>query len=1183
MFEQVDPKVDFNKLEQEVLEYWRRSSTFQKVQELRKDGKPFVFFEGPPTANAAPGFHHVETRAFKDLIPRYQTMRGRRVDRKAGWDTHGLPVELQVEKKLGLKNKKEIEAYGIAKFNEECRKDVWSFKEAWEKLTERIGFWLDLEQPYITYENSYIESVWAILKHVSTQKDPLGRPMLYLGHKVVPYCTRCGTALSSHEVAQGYKNVTDQSVYVKFKIKNLKLKIPADKPAYILAWTTTPWTLPGNVALAIGRDIDYAVVEANKEVYILANDRLDFLRSTSYDLKSTLKGSDLVGLQYEPLFPNVIDDNGKAFRIYEADFVNTEDGTGVVHTAVMYGEDDYNLGVQVGLPTEHTVGEDGRFLSHVTEDLAGRYVKAAETEKMIIDSLRSRGLLLKSEPHAHDYPFCWRCDTALLYYARDSWFIRMSALRDEMIKRNNSVNWEPKSIKEGRMGEWLENAKDWAISRERYWGTPLPFWQCEEGHLTVVDSLQAPSVADREFYVMRHGESEKNVRAINSSAPERTPYHLTETGRAQAEKAAEQLENTHIDLIITSDLVRAKETAQIVHEQTGAEIIVDARLNDVGVGIFNDRPDEEYFQFLGGYPSIALLTKRPEGGENLDDVRARTVTAVREVLRAHPNKSILFISHADPLYSLETSLENLWGEEIIHDKNWQRCVKPGELRQLTMPNWPFNEKGEVDIHRPYIDDIEIQCEHCGKVAKRVKEVADVWLDSGSMPFAQVGYPQGAGSVEEFGVHYPADYISEAIDQTRGWFYTLLAVATLMGKEAPYKNVICLGHVLDEHGKKMSKSKGNIVDPWQLIEKYGADAVRFYFYSINPAGEPKLFNEKDLQTVQRRVLLLWWNVYSFFVSYSNEVGWTYEKGSHHYRDSENILDQWILARLNQTVEVVTSALDSYDALTASRSLADLIDDTSTWYLRRSRARFSATNADVADRGAAFATLFHVLVWTAKLMAPLTPFLSENMFMNLTGNEVHASNWPVAEDINQEVIEDMKIVRGIVSKGLEARMSAGIKVRQPLSHMVASSRAIESADWGIYSHIIINELNLHDLEFHPRDRMASALRGDGNNYVRAGEGDETIYLDTFITPELKREGMIRELIRAIQGARKSAGLSVADHATVEWQSDDAEVIQLFANHEILNTVSATTRSTFEHLAGTEGIVIDLNGHAITIALK
>ncbi|OGJ01554.1 hypothetical protein A3G53_00010 [Candidatus Nomurabacteria bacterium RIFCSPLOWO2_12_FULL_44_11] len=914
--------------EEKILEFWRANRIFEKSLEQTKKGKEFIFYEGPPTANAKPAIHHLEARAFKDAIPRYKTMQGFHVRRKAGWDTHGLPVELQVEKKLGLNSKKAIEKYGVAKFNQECRKSVWEYVDVWNKFTERMGYWLDQENAYATYNNDYIESVWNVVAEADKQK------LLYKDYKVVPWCPRCGTVLSSHELAQGYEDIKDLSITAKFKVKG-------QENTYFLAWTTTPWTLPGNVALAIGSKIRYVKFKPTdtKETYILAKDFLVklFPNFNGAEL-GFLSSSDLVGLEYEPLFPFLkeqLEKKGesteKAFKVYAADFVNTEDGTGIVHTAVMYGQDDFELGTKVGLPKHHLVDPEGKFIKG-TGFLEGRFVREERDGKPtmaidIIKDLQERNLFFKKEYYTHSYPHCWRCKTALIYYARDSWYIEVSdpKIKKHLISENKKINWEPKYIREGRFGEWLREIKDWAISRERYWGTPLPVWICEKcGERRVIGSIQ---------------ELEKNA----------------------------------------------------------------------------------------------------------------------------------------------------YGQD---------------------KTFPKNEKGELDLHRPYIDEMTLKC-NCGGEMRRTKEVMDVWLDSGSMPFAQDHYPF---SVKE--INYPADFICEAIDQTRGWFYTLHAIGILMGKGKAYKNVICLGHLLDATGKKMSKSLGNIVDPWEAMDKYGADTLRLWMYSVNQPGESKNFDEKTVALLNQQIFGLLYNVLAFYELYRDKKIETNEKPN-----SKNILDQWILARLNELIKLTTENLNNYKLLEPTRALRDFVGDLSTWYLRRSRERIKDGDKEAKQ------TLYFLLKTLAQVMAPFAPFAAENIWLRLKTKEdeesVHLTEWPHFAKVSRgaaEVLKNMEEVRTIVSLGLEARQRAKIQVRQPLGELKVESLKLSSE----YIELIKDELNVKQVVV-------------GNEFK----------LSTDLSHDLKQEGSYRGLLRAIQDLRKKMNLTPRDiiSLVIETNDEGKKLIQKF----------------------------------------
>ncbi|MEA1909702.1 MAG: isoleucine--tRNA ligase [Patescibacteria group bacterium] len=925
-FKKVDPRADLVEQELEVLKFWDKEKIFEKSLEKGEGKDRYVFFEGPPTANAKPGLHHIEGRSFKDLFPRFKTMQGYLVERKAGWDTHGLPVEIAIEKKLGLKNKTDIENYGIDKFNAEAKKSVWEFKEVWEDSTKRLGFWLDLDDPYVTYDSKYVESLWWIIKQV-WDKD-----LLYKGHRIVHHCPRCGTALSSHEVAQGYQEVEETSVYVKFKLKE-------EDNTYILAWTTTPWTLPGNVALAVDPEITYVKVRDGGDTYILAKELVEKVLGEDVKIESEFSGKDILDKEYEPLFPGAIETDKKAWHVVPAGFVTTEDGTGVVHTAVMYGEDDYQLGEKLDLPKVHTVDEEGKFMPGVKK-WAGKFVKNSEVEKEIIADLNDRGLLLKEQNYKHDYPFCWRCNTPLLYYAKDSWFIAMSKLRDKLVENNEKINWVPKHMKQGRFGEWLREVKDWAFSRERYWGTPLPLWESEDGEYICIGSFE-------------------------------------------------------------------------------------------------------------------------------------------------------------------------------------------ELKELAVDKSKIGD--EFDPHRPSVDDIVIK--KAGKEYKRVPEVVDVWFDSGAMPFAQWHYPfENKERVDE-GHSYPANFISEAQDQTRGWFYTLLAVATLLDREVPFKNVLVQGMMLDKKGKKMSKSKGNVVHPHEMFEKYGADVIRWYFYSVNQPYENKMFDEDIFKQIIRRFVLTLWNTYSFFTTYATLDNFEPNPKA---KRSTNILDRWILSRMNEATNIVTSSLEKYEPFKASSALEEMVNDLSKWYVRRSRKRFWKSE-NIEDQTTAYQTLYTVLRELSIVLAPFMPFMSESIFQNLKtvddSESVHLMDWPKDLEVDQTLLGNMKIARAIVEKGHFMREEAKMKVRQPLASISLKESELEKD----LVEIIKDELNIKKVIF--------------------GASEEG--LDTEITKELEKEGLARELVRAVQGLRKEQGLDVSDRIVLSFESSDAIILEAFKEHEdyIFGEVLAT----------------------------
>ncbi len=984
MFKKVENKIDLVKLEEKILDFWEKNKIFEKTLKNSEGKKKFVFYEGPPTANGAPGVHHIISRVYKDIFPRYKTMKGYYVPRKAGWDTHGLPVEIEIEKKLGINSKKEIEKIGIEKFNRLCKESVMKYEGDWKKLTRRIGFWLDMDNAYLTFTNEYIETVWWILRTI------WDRGLLYEDYKIVPFCPRCGTALSSHEIAQGYKEVEDFSIILKFPHAE-------KKNTYFLVWTTTPWTLVSNVAGAVNASSDYVEVEYRGENLILVRDMLEevFGKEKTYREVGRFKGSELVSTPYVPVYDNA-GGSKNAFRIIGEDFVSTGDGTGIVHIAPGFGEDDMKAGRKNDLPVVQMVDEEGKFKDSVKQ-FGGMPIEKANP--LIIEDLKKRGLLFTVKKLKHSYPFCWRCDSRLMYYAKKSWYIRTTSIKADLLKSNEEVNWYPEHIKHGRFGNWLENNVDWALTRERFWGTPLPIWEDEEGHKICIGSIE----------------------------------ELKEKG-----------------------------------------------------------------------------TDVPDG---------------------------------------------------------------------------------MDLHRPFVDKIKIKCAKCGKDMHRVSSVIDVWFDSGSMPFAQHHYP--FENKETFEESYPADYICEAIDQTRGWFYTLLAISTLLFKRSSFKNVLVLGLINDESGRKMSKSKGNVVKPWDILDKQGADALRWYFFTGVSPWLPKNFSFKAVDEVIRKFILTLWNIYSFFVIYANIDN--FDPYGFELPVKERFeIDRWIISELNQTIEKVTELMDDFNATESGRLIYDFVDMLSNWYVRRSRRRFWKSEED-ADKISAYKTLYECLVTVSKLLAPYIPFISEEIYRNLTGNSgrglesVHLESYPVADKslIDSKLSFQMSTARKVVGLGRAVRARTNIKIRQPVEKVVIYFDPDGKKKEAIshFEDIIISELNVKKIEFAKtmdeiisydikpnlqlvgkkygalipgiKKALASAnsapialkvknsknvsLEVDGKmiefepeellvdiasreGFAAESDGEFTVGLSTAISEELKEEGFARELVHHIQNLRKEAGFEI-----------------------------------------------------------
>ncbi len=1058
--------------EKEILDFWEKEDIFSKTLENKQ--KDYIFYEGPPSANGRPGIHHCETRAYKDAVCRYFTMKGYRVKRKAGWDTQGLPIETQTAKELNLSGKNEIEKYGIEKFNQKCREIVWGYKKEWEEVTKRFGFWLDMKKPYITYEADYIAKLWEVFKKISERKID-NKSLVYKDYKVVPHCPDCETTLSSHEVAQGYRDVVENSIYVTFKLSN-------EPNVYLIVWTTTPWTLPANTALAIKPDAIYIKHFIDDKVYILEKNRSQMLKIESIKTEE-IQGSELVYKSYEPLYSvekKFFEPNKNDFKIYPADFVSTEDGTGIVHIAPAFGEDDFNLSKEFNLSAPITIDNRG----NVKANVPGKSKFIKEADKDILEDLKKRIMLYKQENIKHTYPFCWRCDNPLVYLLKPSWFIAMSKIKQEMIKNNQTINWIPDFIKNGRFGNFLEELKDWAISRERFWGTPIPIWQCENCQHTKVigklDDLRENAFYKNRFILVRHGESQANTKdliANNEFEPSSIKTDLTVKGIKQAQVVADKLVDYNVDIVYTSPYLRTKHTAELIAKTCNSELMEDTRLRELNCGIFNGKKVKEYHAYFT-FEKDRFKDAPPEA-ESLKDVRIRMYDFIKEINQKYQNKTIVIVSHGDPLQMMEAILNNLNLDESFKPAYFSN----GEIREIEYKNYPSNHIGELDLHRPFTDEIYLKCEKCENKMKRIPEVLDVWFDSGAMPFGSGEYSEG---------RFPADFISEAIDQTRGWFYTLLAISTALELGPAYKNVITLGLVLDKNGKKMSKSRGNIILPMEMMEKYSADTLRFYFYTVNQPAELKKFDENDLKKIERNFIATWKNTVNFYNTY---VDLAKVKGK------KNDLDCWILALNQKLIDSVDVSMQKYDLVTASREIAEFMDNLTNWYIRRNRKRLEKEF---------FETLKTVLINTAIISAPFVPFVSEYVYQAMKADKksVHLESYPKNEEnYDKEIIKNMEMVRNLATMGLGLRAKEGIKVRQPLFSFTIDEKYQLSEE---LQTILAEEINVKKIIKKSTDQP---------------------YLNLQITPELKKEGDVAELVRKIQTIRKDKKLKPGENTNIK----------------------------------------------------
>ena len=1071
--------------EEKILKFWKKHKIFEKSIKQRKNCPVFSFYDGPPFATGLPHYGHILATTIKDAVLRYWTMQGYQVPRRVGWDCHGLPVENLIEKELELKTKKDIEKLGIEKFNNSCENSVFRCVKDFQKTLERVGRWADYSNAYATMDNNYIESVWWVMAQLYKQK------LIYKDFRVTPYCPRCGTALSNFELNQpgAYQDIEEESIYIKFSLKK-------QKDTYLLVWTTTPWTLPANTAVAVNSKFDYVKVKIGKEHFILAKERLSALDS-DYEIIEEFKGKKLIGLEYKTLFKTEkIKDkiqNKNIHKVVDADFVSLEDGTGMVHIAPAFGVDDMELGKKENLPVLITVDLEGKIIKGQKLPGEGKFVKTADKE--IKEDLEKRKILFKKENIIHSYPFCWRCDTPLLYYPIDSWYVAVTKFKKQLVENNKKINWVPSHLKDGRFGKWLEDARDWSFSRNRYWGAPIPIWECEKcDNIQVVESIESIRKelnGVNKIFLLRHGEAENNIKNILSCFPEKKQYNLTIKGKKQIETLAKELKNQKIDIIFSSPILRTKETAEILSKKLGVEIIFDKRLIELNLGQFNGG---SYDKFIKIFAPEKLKEGSVElGVESGEQMEKRLKNFLKDLNKKYNNKNIIIISHGNPLQVLYGIIN---GIDVL--ESYVRWNPSNGT-----PKVIFSKK--INLHRPYIDNVILKCDKCGKKMKRVDEVFDCWFESGSMPFAQWHYPfENKEFVEKT---FPADFIAEGMDQTRGWFYTLNVLSTALFNQPAFKNVIVNGLVLGEDGKKLSKRLKNYTAPEIIFNKQGADALRYFLLSSSQIGENYIVSEKRIAEVLRRTILTFWNSCVFYDMYADKrtINPSQPKPT-------DLLDKWIISRLNSSNQEIDKYMKKYELTKATRIFDSLIDDLSNWYIRRSRKRLQRPDTE-AEKKQTSEILHYILLDIAKLFAPFIPFLSENIYQKLAGKKesIHLEDYPKSNKklIDKDLEEKMKITREITTLALAERAEIGIKVRQPLASLKIQNSCLagRQAKSKIQNNkelldLIKEEINVKEIIFDKKIK-------------------KEIELDTILTSELKEEGTVREIIRQIQAMRKKAG--------------------------------------------------------------